>query len=510
MKLKSVVFFITCIFFGFLVQSQTLSTNNDIALRYEHYENPANTHLSVRTFDKRFQLADSCANKLTSGYRSLDANLFEQKYENGHLILNPVLFAGISYTSIYTKKISPVLLGGVSTHTVYKKFEMNALAFYGIADDKTLLPQMGYNSINAYPLLFNFHYRPSELFDFEIGRSKTFFGHGYRSILLSENAPPYPYFRTTVDVWRFKYVWQIGKMSDYTITGTPAPYGIYDKYAFWHYLSFDITKRLNFNFFEVIVTNPYGHNLEKQGLNLAYFNPIVFYRPVEFAEGTMDNALLGVGLNIRIFKSASLYSQFLLDDMIIGHLTDGSGWWANKFGIQAGIKAHNTLNIKGLNFLGELNIVRPYTYAHGEMTFATMPSYRNMNLNYTYQGALAHPLGANFAEALTHISYMYKRLVFSTTLSYFTKGYDTNLSTNTPSFSMGGNIYKSYHMRPDDFGITFLQGIRNEAFTYEVKLNYILNPKWLLEAEIGAKSTFMTDEFTSYQYIFAGIRSQIF
>jgi hypothetical protein len=103
------------------------------------------------------------------------------------------------------------------------------------------------------------------------------------------------------------------------------------------------------------------------GYEMSYFNPVIFYRPVEFYNGTSDNALMGIGLNIRLFKSLYLYSQFVLDDLIISRVNDGTGWWGNKYGLQTGIKSYNFMNIKGLFIRAELNFVRPYTYSHGQI-----------------------------------------------------------------------------------------------------------------------------------------------
>ena len=121
-----------------------------------------------------------------------------------------------------------------------------------------------------------------------------------------------------------------------------------------------------------------------------FFNPVIFYRPVEFAAGTYDNALLGFGLNVRIFKNSYLYSQLIIDDLIISELKQATGWWGNKYGIQAGFKSYSLFNIDHLFFLSEINAVRPFTYSHARD-----------NINYgNYQMPMAHPEGANFLEAL--------------------------------------------------------------------------------------------------------------
>jgi hypothetical protein len=60
----------------------------------------------------------------------------------------------------------------------------------------------------------------------------------------------------------------------------------------------------------------------------------------------------------------------------------------NKYGAQVGVKYIDILGIKHLDFQGEYNMARPYTYSHSK----TGLSYSH------YNQALAHPLGANFSE----------------------------------------------------------------------------------------------------------------
>ena len=268
----------------------------------------------------------------------------------------------------------------------------------------------------------------------------------------------------------------VAKLNDFEIANNiNTSIYLYKKAAFIHYFSLNITKRININFFETIITNPYDHNGNKTGYEAAYYNPVIFFRPVEFYSGTSDNSMLGLGANLRLFKSLHLYSQFILDDLLISTLNDGSGWWGNKFGIQAGLKAYNLLNVKGLFFRGEINIVRPYTYSHGQ--------YENSisNLNYGhYNQSLAHPMGANFAEGIAEINYNKGRYMLSAKIILAKKGIDKD------TISYGGNIYKSYELRPSSNGISFLQGeISNFAFA-DFNVSYLINPNYNLKFKIGA------------------------
>ncbi len=78
-------------------------------------------------------------------------------------------------------------------------------------------------------------YQAGKYFNFQFGHGKNFIGDGYRSLLLSDYAFSYPYFKITTDIWNIKYmnIWM--QFQDFT---TKHPYGAaYDKkWGAFHYL----------------------------------------------------------------------------------------------------------------------------------------------------------------------------------------------------------------------------------------------------------------------------------
>ncbi len=319
-------------------------------------------------------------------------------------------------------------------------------------------------------------YKASEHFCFHLGRGKNFLGNGYRSLFLSDNSNAYPYFKATANIWRIKYIWMAAKLKDIQLVNTDFDAVLYDKAVFIHYLSLNLTKRINFNFFESIISNPYDQEGRREGYEFAYFNPVIFFRPVEFYTGSSDNSLMGVGLNLRLWKSVHLYSQFILDDLVISKINDGSGWWGNKFGLQTGLKSYQFFNIKGLFFRGEINVVRPYTYSHGESYITGGIA----NLNYgNYTQELAHPTGANFIEGLVQFKYQKGRFFTNAELIIAEKGIDIE------TVNYGSDIYLSYDLRPDDYGVSFLQGFISNFIYAELGASYMINPKYELMFETG-------------------------
>ena len=157
-----------------------------------------------------------------------------------------------------------------------------------------------------------------------------------------------------------------------------------------HHLSIELFKNLTVGIFETIIFD------RGDGFDLQYLNPIMFYRAIEGTIGSPDNVMIGIDLKWNFLKRFQLYSQFILDEFKFNELiTDNQGWWANKFGFQAGLKYIDVLGIDHLDFQAEFNTIRPYMFAH-----------RDGTTSYThYRQSLAHPLGANFRETIFLVKY---------------------------------------------------------------------------------------------------------
>jgi hypothetical protein len=240
------------------------------------------------------------------------------------------------------------------------------------------------------------------------------------------------------------------------------------KYTASHILCWNIGKRLSFNIFETVIWRAQD-SLGYRGFDVNYLNPIIFYRPVEFSLGSPDNVIMGFGGRLRIFKTTHLYGQFLLDEFKLDELKAKTGWWGNKFGIQAGVKTYRLFGINNLYALGEVNIVKPFTYSHWDY----MENYGN------FSQPLAHPLGSNFVEGIANVRYRINRISFNALLTKYVigKDYDT--------MNMGENIYRSYNDHVNPYGNKILQGRELNITSVEISMGYILNPKWNLSFRLG-------------------------
>jgi hypothetical protein len=129
----------------------------------------------------------------------------------------------------------------------------------------------------------------------------------------------------------------------------------------------------------------------------------------------------------NIGHSVQLYGQLLIDEFILHQILHYSnGYWANKQGLQLGVKYINAFTVKNLDLQLETNIVRPYTYQHDD----SIDNYSH------YNQPLAHPLGANFEEFIAIARYQPAyRWLLEGKIIYYKQGLDSAASTSAVIFS---------------------------------------------------------------------------
>ena len=344
-------------------------------------------------------------------------------------------------------------------------------------------------------------FTPNQNFSFTLGQGRNFFGEGYRSMMLSDVGFNYPFFRVETDFWKIKYVNLWTQL--YDVRKEAEVNGTYSKkYLASHYLSINISKRWNLSFFESIV---FGDTAQQQGIDISFFNPVIFFRPVEFAVGSRSsNALLGSGLSYKVSNGLMAYSQFVLDEFNFEAFFNESGSWLNKYSWQLGLKYYDAFEITGLFVRLEYNGARPFTYSHREPIS-----------NYGHYGQpLAHPWGANFNEGLIHLLYQFNRWEFDLRYHLGIMGLDQD------SISYGADIYRSYNDRLDDNGNEVGQGVRSDFGYLHARLAWVVNPASGLKMEIGTRlrslkgnaSTTMLSPINtgSSNYFYIGLRTEFF
>ena len=107
-------------------------------------------------------------------------------------------------------------------------------------------------------------------------------------------------------------------------------------------------------------------NVSQHHFDFEYLNPVIFLRHIEGTIGSPDNAIAGIDFKANALHKLQFYGQFLLDEFILSQITKNNGYWANKWGLQAGVKYIDAFNVKNLDVQFETNRVRPYTYSHSD------------------------------------------------------------------------------------------------------------------------------------------------
>lgn len=303
-------------------------------------------------------------------------------------------------------------------------------------------------------------YTPSKWFNIQLGHGKVFIGDGYRSLFLSDNASPYPFFKINTTFWKIKYTntWMSLRdvRSEVTANGS-----FRTKYMASHYLSYNVLKRLNVGLFESVL----WQNDNDRGFDFNYMNPIIFYRAIEFSTGSRGgNALIGISAKYKFSDRVNLYGQFIIDEFSSGDVFGGEGSYKNKTGYQIGAKYYDAFGIKNLYLQGEYNRVRPFTYSHNTIV-----------LNYGHNNqSMAHIFGANFSEFVGIARYQNNRIFADAKFIIAKRGLE--ISTDEGSVFYGGDIYGDEDNRVSTVGNEIAQGNSTDFLHVELQAGYLINP----------------------------------
>lgn len=487
-----------------LLHNNTFNINKDNSparLNLNYFENNKNhAYLSLDNLHTSFQpfisnlvvntqKKDSINNTIfldkTSwwGRKWWNENFVDIKQENYWIHINPLLdiqlgkdnsHTNYTYTNTRGAKVEAGLWNKVVlSSTIYESqgrfadfFNRYAMAIKPGSDGVAIIPGQGNSKAFGtdgfdYPVATGYvSFSPNNTFNFQFGRDKNFIGEGYRSLFLSDVATAPTFFKIQTNFWKIQYtnlwLWLRDVRSDVIEDGV-----FKRKFAAIHHLSWNATKKLNFGLFESVV----WAKTPNQGFDVDYLNPVILFRPIEFAIGSKrGNAMLGFNATYKFNKKIKVYSQILFDEITFKEMFGSNAYWANKYGFQLGAKHYNAFKIPHLTLQAEYNMVRPYTYSH-----------QNIETNYgTYNQSLAHLWGSNFREGIFIIDYSYKRWFANAKITFGIKGFDYNTPQN--SYSYGGNIYRDYSDRNANYDVKTGQGNKANINIGEFKAGYLINP----------------------------------
>lgn len=332
-----------------------------------------------------------------------------------------------------------------------------------------------------------FGYTPNDMLHISTGIDNQFFGEGYRSLIQGDQAAPNPFVQFRVNFWNLEYGLLYQFLHDNNYTDKTRDW----KYNTTHYLSMNIGPNFNIMLLESVIFQSQDSTYNR-GYEVEYLNPFVFFRPQEYSLGSTDNVLLALQSSYYFgSKKHCVYFQLPLDEFVLKEIRSRSKWWANKYGVQLGIKG----KFKKWSYLLEGNMVRPYTFSH-------ISSGQN---NGSLGLPLGHYLGSNFAELIATARIPVKNLQLTFFSSFYLKGYDDS------AISYGGDIYKSYTSHPKEYNNTVGQGITQRTVSLQVNVSTTLT-KLQLEAYLQAGLQYSWGEIgtSTNPLICLGMRSNLF
>lgn len=312
-------------------------------------------------------------------------------------------------------------------------------------------------------------FKPFKNTTFLFGHDKNFIGAGYRSMILSDFSAPYLQLKTTVNVGKIQYTTIFAQLSNLQMRNTTAfNQLIPPKYMTFHRISGNVRRNIQVGIFEKVI---FGQR--PIGFDFNYLNPVIFFRFVEGFLGSPDNVLVGSDFKWILHKRATLYGQFVLDELKLSEFK-ADGWWARKFSYQIGARYFDFLGVSNLDILTEYNRARPYMYSH----FSTFSNSVHYNL------PLAHPLGANFGEFIAQIRYQpLQKLTIEGIFMSYKKGLDEGIA------NFGGNILRSNDsFRVRDFGNFVGQGIETNVQFWRGRASYMLKNNLFFDVEVGYRT----------------------
>lgn len=293
--------------------------------------------------------------------------------------------------------------------------------------------------------------------EIEFGKNLNRWGPGYTGALaLNDYATSYDQLKLNAQFWRAKFTYFHASLrqhppvlvSSYQSNGVERQI-FAQKYLAGHRLEIAPVAWMNVGLHEIVI---YG----ERGMELAYLNPIMFYRSAEHFLGDRDNATMGLDVEVRPVSGVRVYGEWFVDDFSVARL--GENWYGNKVAWLAGLHLTNPLGLPRSDWRMEYVRIEPYVYSH------TFP----INVYENYDTILGHPAGPNadllYGEWLFWGS-RHWQLLFSA--ERYRHG------ANPAGRNVGGEVDLPFHVN-DNQTVYFLDGIRERRTTLRLEARYEL------------------------------------
>lgn len=199
----------------------------------------------------------------------------------------------------------------------------------------------------------------------------------------------------------------------------------------------------------------------KRGFDLAYLNPLSFFKSLEHALHDRDNSLMGGDITIRPYDRLQIKGSFLLDDVRFEEI--GKGYWSNKTAWNIGLTYVTPFNT---DISAQYSRIEPYTFSH----FDSVNSYTNdgMLLGFGNQ--------PNSDETYLKFDFWFgNRYPITLKLIYTRHGQNIYNSVDSLIKNVGGDVFQTRrHPIDKEFGVKFLDGTLIETVSAEIAFGFEL------------------------------------
>lgn len=288
---------------------------------------------------------------------------------------------------------------------------------------------------------------------FQLGREKIKFGYGYNSKLVISGDHTY------LDFFKINFDYGVINFTSMTLSTV----GNFNDKRDENYTKLIALNRFKLNFpklFEFGI----GENViySDRGIDLAYFNPFIFYKFVEMSLQDRDNGTLWIDFQTHFIKNFEISGTFFLDEDILSHLQE-LNLFSNKTAYQLSAFWYSPFSIDDASLIFEYTRIRPYVYSH--------TNYKN---NYTAFGEiLGHSIGPNSDEIMWNLNYnINEKTRFSLKYQYIRSGKNIYDNEARLLFNSGGDVFVPYRFDIDPKYINFLDGERINQNIVTANLRY--------------------------------------
>jgi hypothetical protein len=274
---------------------------------------------------------------------------------------------------------------------------------------------------------------PNDYLSFQTGHGKFFVGEGYRSLLLSDNAFNYPFFKVNTFIGKQKkiqystiYASLLGNERVPISYMPEAPFK--RKGATFQFLSWKPNKYIEVSLFESTIWQIWKDTIGSLPTSIKQFNPFIGINTLINGLSSVNNTALGGNIKVSPTKHTTIYAQLLVDEK-------------NKYGYQGGIKLFNLHGLLKNTFMQvEYNTISPNTYTHD----VKLQSFTQ------FDQSMGHTWTNDFHEFVGIFKYHFKDVFVQTKLNsgIVNKSLNTDLQGNIfiSQTELGYMINRAYNL----------------------------------------------------------------